>query len=77
MSHMPSLPDDATRATFSRAVYHAQFGDVGSEHENCYVYAGRFDGKLTALGRMQPLQRSQIGVGKVRSNPGSHGLWIV
>lgn len=25
-------------------VYHAEFGDVGSEYENCYVYVGRFDG---------------------------------
>jgi isopentenyl-diphosphate delta-isomerase len=25
-------------------VYHAKFGDVGSEHENCYVYAGWYDG---------------------------------
>ena len=27
-------------------VYHAEFGDVGSEHENCWVFAGSFDGKL-------------------------------
>ena len=27
-------------------VYHAEFGDIGSEHENCWVYAGHFDGKL-------------------------------
>lgn len=27
-------------------VYHAEFGDVGSEYENCWVYAGHFDGKL-------------------------------
>lgn len=26
-------------------VYHAEFGDVGSEYENCYVYVGRFDGQ--------------------------------
>ena len=24
--------------------YHAEFGDIGSEHELCYVYAGHFDG---------------------------------
>jgi len=29
-------------------VYHAQFGDIGAEHENCYVYAGRFDGNVDA-----------------------------
>lgn len=28
-------------------VYHAKFGDVGSEHENCYVYAGHFDGNVS------------------------------
>ena len=27
-------------------VYHAEFGDVGSEYENCWVFAGHFDGKL-------------------------------
>jgi isopentenyl-diphosphate delta-isomerase len=27
-------------------VYRAQFGDVGSEYENCWVYAGHFDGAL-------------------------------
>ena len=27
-------------------VYHAKFGDVGSEHENCWVFAGHFDGQL-------------------------------
>ena len=26
-------------------VYHAQFGDVGAEYENYYVYVGRFDGQ--------------------------------
>jgi isopentenyl-diphosphate delta-isomerase len=25
-------------------VYHAQFGTAGSEHENCWVFAGHFDG---------------------------------
>jgi len=29
-------------------VYHTEFGDVGSEHENCHVYAGRFDGNVHA-----------------------------
>ena len=29
-------------------IYHAQFGEVGAEHELCYVYAGRFDGNLQA-----------------------------
>jgi isopentenyl-diphosphate delta-isomerase len=27
-------------------VYHAEFGEVGSEHENCWVYAGHFDGQI-------------------------------
>jgi len=27
-------------------VYQAKFGDVGSEHENCWVFAGHFDGEL-------------------------------
>ena len=27
-------------------IYHAEFGDVGSEHENCWVYAGQFDGSV-------------------------------
>jgi isopentenyl-diphosphate delta-isomerase len=27
-------------------VYHAQFGGIGSEHENCWVYAGHFDGQI-------------------------------
>ncbi len=27
-------------------VYQAQFGDVGSEYENCWVFAGHFDGSL-------------------------------
>jgi isopentenyl-diphosphate delta-isomerase len=27
-------------------VYHAHFGDIGSEHEHCWVYAGHFDGKV-------------------------------
>jgi len=27
-------------------VYHAEFGDVGSEHENCHVYFGHFDGNF-------------------------------
>lgn len=26
--------------------YQARFNDVGSEHENCWVFAGHFDGKL-------------------------------
>lgn len=26
-----------------RFVYHAQFGDIGSEHENCHVFLGRLD----------------------------------
>lgn len=26
--------------------YHARFGEVGSEHELCYVYVGRFDGNV-------------------------------
>jgi isopentenyl-diphosphate delta-isomerase len=29
-------------------VYHAEFGDAGSEYENCYVYAGHFDGEVHA-----------------------------
>lgn len=29
-------------------VYHAEFGRIGSEHENCYVYAGHFDGEVHA-----------------------------
>lgn len=29
-------------------VYHANFGNVGSEYENCWVFAGHFDGKVTA-----------------------------
>lgn len=29
-------------------VYHAKFGEIGSEYENCYVYAGRFDGIVSA-----------------------------
>lgn len=28
-------------------VYHARFGEVGSEHENCWVFAGHFDGRVT------------------------------
>lgn len=27
-------------------VYHASYGTAGSEHENCWVFAGHFDGKL-------------------------------
>ena len=27
-------------------VYHATFEDVGAEHENCWVYVGKFDGTL-------------------------------
>ena len=27
--------------------YHAQFGDIGAEHELCYVYAGHFDGNVS------------------------------
>jgi isopentenyl-diphosphate delta-isomerase len=27
-------------------VYHARFGDVGSEYENCWVFAGHFDGTV-------------------------------
>jgi isopentenyl-diphosphate delta-isomerase len=27
-------------------VYHAEFGEVGSEYENCWVYAGHFDGQI-------------------------------
>ena len=27
-------------------VYQARFGDIGSEHENCWVFAGHFDGTL-------------------------------
>jgi isopentenyl-diphosphate delta-isomerase len=29
-------------------VYHAKFGDIGSEYENCWVFAGKFDGSLQA-----------------------------
>ncbi len=29
-------------------VYHAEFADVGSEYENCWVYIGYFDGELDA-----------------------------
>jgi isopentenyl-diphosphate delta-isomerase len=29
-------------------VYHAKFGDIGSEYENCWVFAGKFDGTLQA-----------------------------
>jgi isopentenyl-diphosphate delta-isomerase len=29
-----------------RFVYHAEFGAIGSEHENCHVYAGHFDGTV-------------------------------
>ncbi len=29
-------------------VYHAKFGNVGSEYENCWVFAGHFDGHVTA-----------------------------
>jgi isopentenyl-diphosphate delta-isomerase len=28
--------------------YHAQFGEVGAEHEYCWVYYGRYDGKVDA-----------------------------
>jgi isopentenyl-diphosphate delta-isomerase len=27
-------------------VYHAEFGEAGSEYENCWVFAGHFDGRL-------------------------------
>jgi isopentenyl-diphosphate delta-isomerase len=27
-------------------VYHAEFGEAGSEYENCWVFAGHFDGSL-------------------------------
>jgi isopentenyl-diphosphate delta-isomerase len=27
-------------------VYHARYGSEGSEHENCWVFAGHFDGQL-------------------------------
>ena len=27
-------------------VYHATFGEAGSEHENCWVYAGHFNGQI-------------------------------
>jgi isopentenyl-diphosphate delta-isomerase len=27
-------------------IYHAEFGEIGSEHENCWVYAGHFDGQI-------------------------------
>ncbi|MEE4184690.1 MAG: isopentenyl-diphosphate Delta-isomerase [Gammaproteobacteria bacterium] len=27
-------------------VYHAQFGDIGAEYENCWVFAGHFDGQV-------------------------------
>lgn len=27
-------------------VYHAEFGEIGSEYENCHVYAGHFDGNV-------------------------------
>jgi len=27
-------------------VYQARFGDIGSEHENCWVFAGHFDGEV-------------------------------
>jgi isopentenyl-diphosphate delta-isomerase len=34
-----------TELTFLyKFVYHAQFGTVGAEYENCWVYAGTFDG---------------------------------
>lgn len=29
-------------------VYHAQFGTVGSEYENCWVFAGHFNGNVHA-----------------------------
>ncbi len=29
-------------------VYRATFGDVGSEYENCWVFAGHFDGEVDA-----------------------------
>jgi len=29
-------------------VYHANFGSVGSEYENCWVFAGHFDGEVKA-----------------------------
>ena len=28
--------------------YHAQFGDIGSEREYCWVYAGYYDGPVDA-----------------------------
>ena len=27
-------------------VYQARFGDIGSEYENCWVFAGHFDGEV-------------------------------
>jgi len=27
-------------------VYHAEFEDIGAEHENCHVYVGKFDGQV-------------------------------
>lgn len=27
-------------------VYHAQFGEIGAEYENCWVFAGHFDGQV-------------------------------
>lgn len=29
-----------------RFVYHAQFGDLGAEHESCHVFLGRLDGPV-------------------------------
>jgi isopentenyl-diphosphate delta-isomerase len=29
-------------------VYHEKFGDIGSEYENCWVFAGKFKGTLQA-----------------------------
>ena len=29
-------------------VYHAKFGGIGSEYENCWVFAGKFKGTLQA-----------------------------
>ena len=39
---------EATLTYLYKFVYHAKFGDIGSEYENCYVYAGRFDGIVSA-----------------------------
>jgi isopentenyl-diphosphate Delta-isomerase len=60
-------------------IYHAEFGDIGSEYENCHVFAGHFDGHVEVdpaeVADWQFVTPDEL-TADIEANPDKYSPWL-